>query len=80
MYPLKFKPIYKKKVWGGRNLTRIFGRSLPDGPIGESWEIAAHQSGTSIIENGPFVGKTLMEVVEIEGERLLGKEAEGVLL
>ena len=43
LYPLKFEPIYKPKVWGGRTLKERFGRRLPGGPderIGESWELA----------------------------------------
>ena len=42
LYPLKFEPIYKEKVWGGRTLESL-GRTLPGGKstlIGESWELA----------------------------------------
>ena len=42
LYPLKFEPIYKAKVWGGRNLEKL-GRRLPGDAstlIGESWEVA----------------------------------------
>ena len=41
IYPYKFEPIYKEKIWGGRNLERLFGRRLPaDVQIGESWDLA----------------------------------------
>ena len=42
LYPLKFEPIYKEKVWGGRGLEKL-GRKLPGSAstrIGESWEVA----------------------------------------
>ena len=39
LYPFTFKPIFKERVWGGRNLERLFQKPLPPGvPIGESWE------------------------------------------
>ena len=37
---LKFKPIYKDKIWGGRKLETILGREILDGNIGESWEVS----------------------------------------
>ncbi|TDX59246.1 type I phosphomannose isomerase catalytic subunit [Orenia marismortui] len=76
MYPLKFKPIYKEKIWGGVALSNNFGRDLPSDSIGESWEIAAHQNGTSIITNGRFAGQTLMEAVKEEGDKVLGSSAK----
>lgn len=72
MYPLKFKPIYFEKIWGGRGLEK-FKKHLPKGNIGESWELSCHKNGLSIVENGIYKGKTLKEVIEIEGEDLLGK-------
>ncbi len=76
MYPLKFEPIYKKKIWGGRGLEEKFNRELPEGLIGESWELAAHKNGESKVVNGALAGKTLMEVVKDKGEDLLGREAK----
>jgi mannose-6-phosphate isomerase len=73
LYPFKFQPIYKERIWGGRNLARLFGRQLPDGrTIGESWELADLAEGTSIVANGPEAGKTLMELTAALGGRLLG--------
>ena len=75
-YPLKLKPIYKEKVWGGRTLEHKLGRELPgasDAQIGESWELVDLASTSasggggdaafSTIENGPLAGKTLHEVL-----------------
>jgi len=85
LYPLRFQPIYKKKVWGGRNLQHL-GRTLPGGEqdlIGESWELAdlseTSPSGggggaeRSAIANGPLAGQTLHQLIEHFGERLLGR-------
>lgn len=72
MEVLKFEPIYKKKIWGGRRLAAEFNRQLPEGKVGESWELAAHKNGNSIVANGKYQGQELMEVVAKEGKNLLG--------
>ena len=74
IYPYKFEPIYKEKIWGGRNLERLFGRRLPDGKkIGESWELADLAEGASVVANGPDVGKGLRELTGRMGTELLGQ-------
>ncbi|MBS3821454.1 MAG: class I mannose-6-phosphate isomerase, partial [Phycisphaerae bacterium] len=67
-------PIYKEKIWGGRNLQRLFDRDLPPQvPIGESWELADLHEGVSIVANGPTEGRTLTDVTAELGETLLGR-------
>ena len=74
IYPLLLEPIYKERIWGGRNLERIFGRRLPAGvAIGESWELADLKEGTSVLGNGPQAGKALTELVAGMGGDLLGQ-------
>lgn len=73
LYPLGFKPIYKETIWGGRDLGIVLNRELPPGRIGESWEIAAHPHGMSIVQNGPLAGRTLEDLVLFYQEDLLGK-------
>lgn len=72
LYPLLFKPVLKDYIWGGRNLADKLGRPLPDGTIAESWEIAGHKDGTTIVENGRFAGKLLTEVHQELGLDLIG--------
>ncbi|GMB01157.1 type I phosphomannose isomerase catalytic subunit [Pelosinus sp. IPA-1] len=74
MYPLKFTPIYKERIWGGNNLGKVFGRQLPGDCIGESWEISDHDSDTSIVINGNLAGKKLNELMVDFKERLMGKK------
>ena len=76
VYPLKFEPIYLEKIWGGRNLQRLFARELPEGQaIGESWELADLAEGVSVVANGPDAGTTLTELTARLGPRLLGGAA-----
>ncbi len=71
LYPLKFQPVYKDYLWGGRNLTKL-GRKLPPGIIAESWEVSTHPDGVSVIANGQFKGKTLTAWLEQFGGAALG--------
>ena len=73
LYPLTFEPIFKERVWGGRNLERLYQKPLPPGvPIGESWEITDRPEGVSVIANGPLRGKDLRWLMENHTEELLG--------
>lgn len=72
MYPIKFKSLYYDKVWGGRDF-ESFRSDLPDGEIGESWDIACHNNGTGIVENGEFKGMSFDELIKTHGTELLGK-------
>ena len=73
LYPMLFTPVLKDYIWGGRNLATKLGRALPaEGVIAESWEIAAHEDGTSTVENGPYAGWPLTQVHAELGLDLLG--------
>lgn len=73
MYPLKFENLYYDKVWGGRGF-ELFRNNLPKGSIGESWDVACHKNGTSIIANGKFKGISLDKLIETEGTALVGSK------
>jgi len=73
LYPLKFTPIYKEKIWGGQKLHTILNKDIPtDKKIGESWEISAVENNISIVENGFLQGNDLQELAEIYMGDLLG--------
>jgi mannose-6-phosphate isomerase len=71
-YPLLFTPVFKDYIWGGRNLETKLGRQIPDGIIAESWEIAGHEAGTSVVANGRFAGQPLTAVHAELGLDLIG--------
>lgn len=71
MYPLKFENLYYEKIWGGRDL-KIFRDNLPEGSIGESWDIACHPHGTGKVINGEFKGMAFDKLIEIKGDEVLG--------
>ncbi|NSW92361.1 MAG: class I mannose-6-phosphate isomerase [Firmicutes bacterium] len=72
LYPLKFKPVYKDYLWGGRNLEKL-GKVLPKGIVAESWEVSCHPDGESIIANGEFQGMPLSEYINKFQYKAMGK-------
>ena len=73
LYPFTFHPISKERVWGGREMERLFGKKLPAGRlIGESWEISDRPNDESVIANGKFAGKNLHWLMENFPRELLG--------
>ena len=72
MYPLKFYPIYKERIWGGTALAQRLGRELSSDKVGESWDVACHPNGTSVIANGPWIGRSLDQIAKHYGRQLLG--------
>lgn len=75
MYPIKFENLYYERIWGGKHLEK-FRNNVPEGKIGESWDIACHKNGTGKVENGELNGKTFDEIIEIYGEKLIGKAVD----
>lgn len=71
LYPLKFSTIYIDKPWGGRTLEKFKG-AIPDGLIGETWDVSAQSQGVSQVTNGPFAGQGLDEVTARLGRAMLG--------
>jgi len=61
VYPVKFAPIPMERIWGGQRLKSQFGVSSSS-PVGEYWVLSGHPSGTSVVTNGRFAGKTLVEL------------------
>lgn len=82
LYPLKFKPRFVEKIWGGRKLESSLGKTIPAGvQIGESWELFDFPPGvvdkskewvSAVVANGPLAGKTLHSIVTEFGGDLLG--------
>jgi len=73
VYPLKFRPIYKQRIWGGQKLREYFGKDIPKGErIGESWELADLPEDKSVIANGKLAGQTLGSVIERYPKEITG--------
>lgn len=74
LYPLKFKTIFKEKIWGGNKLNTLMG--LHDAPehCGEAWMLSGVEGSPSIASNGFLTGNELNEILEIYMYDLVGEE------
>ncbi len=74
LYPIKFHPILKEKIWGGDKLKTILNKSSETKNVGESWEISTVGDDISIVCNGELTGKTLKDLIIEYKDELLGKK------
>ncbi len=72
LYPFIFRPIFKDRIWGGRELERLYTKKIPAGNIGEAWEISDRPGDASVIANGKFAGKDLRWLMENHAAEILG--------
>ena len=73
LYPFVFQPRFKERVWGGRELARLYAKDIPAAnPIGEAWEISDRPGDASVIANGPLAGKDLRWLMEHHATEILG--------
>lgn len=72
LYPIKFLPILKDKIWGGQKLKTILNKQSDLPNIGESWEISDVEGDTSIVSNGSLKGQSLKQLLETYKSGLIG--------
>ncbi|MDR1667506.1 MAG: class I mannose-6-phosphate isomerase [Bacteroidales bacterium] len=72
LYPLKFIPILKERIWGGTWLQRLPGKGSRSKHIGESWELSGVTGDVSVVANGFLKGNDLNELVEVYMGDLVG--------
>ncbi len=68
--PLKFRPHFKEKIWGGQKIRTVLGKdfgSLPN--CGETWELSGVPGTISVVESGPLAGRDLVSLLaEFKGQ------------
>ena len=64
LYPLKFTPLFKYRIWGGSKLKTVLNKEYTEENIGESWEISDVSGDATRVENGFLKGKTLKEITK----------------
>ena len=74
LYPLKFQPILKDKIWGGNKLKSIFNKAAESDKLGESWELSGYENDESVITNGFLAGNNIAELIEIYMGELVGEK------
>lgn len=75
LYPLKFEPILKDKIWGGTRLRTMLYKEISDANCcGESWEVSGLVGDESMIINGFLAENNLNELLEIYMTELVGEK------
>jgi mannose-6-phosphate isomerase len=75
LYPLKFKPIFKDKIWGGHKVKNLFGQDFsPLSNCGESWVLSAYGEDISVVSNGFLAGNDINDLVEVYMGDLVGEK------
>ncbi len=74
LYPLRFEPVLKEKIWGGSALVAKYGKN-GEGlrNVGESWEISAVAGNLSVVTNGFLAGNNIEEIIEVYMGDLTGE-------
>ena len=78
LYPLKFKPRVKERIWGGQAILKKKGKAASrlakDKLYGESWDLSSVKGDVSVVSNGFLKGNSLEEVIEVYMGELVGEE------
>lgn len=75
LYPLKFKTIFKEKIWGGDKIKTYLKKDFsPLDNCGETWELSALQGELSIVENGFLAENSIQDLIEIYMGDLVGEK------
>ena len=74
MYPLRFEPLFRRYIWGGRRLAEVLDKPIGDQSAAESWEVVDHQDDQSIVRFGDLAGKSLRDLIAGHGVDLIGDD------
>ncbi len=74
LYPLKFKPILKDKIWGGNKLSKLLNKNTNSEKCGESWELSGVQENLSVVSEGFLAGNNIQELTEVFMGDLVGEK------
>jgi len=75
LYPLKFKTIFKDKIWGGNKIKTYLGKDFsPLRNCGETWEISGVKGDVSVVENGELKGESLSTLLKEYKADLAGQK------
>ena len=78
LYPIKFKPRVKERIWGGKAILerkgKAVGRLAKDKLYGESWDLSSVKGDVSVVANGMLKGNNLEEIIEVYMGELVGEQ------
>lgn len=69
-----FEPIFKRAIWGGSRIKTLKDVDIPEGNIGESWELSSIKGSESKVLEGPDRGLSLSGLIQKYGAALMGEK------
>src|SRR3954466_4225588 len=76
--PLRFEPILRRLIWGGRRLGTVLHKAIGEGnDYAESWELSDYRDAVSVVCEGELTGTSLRELVRRRGLELMGPTLAG---
>ena len=73
LYPLKFHPVFKEKIWGGSKIKQVLGKNDVPANCGESWEISGVGGNVSLVKEGALKDKSLTQLIDTFKADLVGE-------
>jgi mannose-6-phosphate isomerase len=75
LYPMKFKPLFLEKIWGGQKIRTVLGLDVGDLPnCGEAWVLSGVDGNQTLVSEGFLEGNELNELIEIYMGDLVGDQ------
>ncbi|MDR2907174.1 MAG: class I mannose-6-phosphate isomerase [Bacteroidales bacterium] len=74
LYPLKFVPILKDKLWGGSKMAQLHIADDATDETGEAWILSGVDGDETVVANGFLADNTINELIEIYMEELVGEK------
>ena len=73
LYPLKFKPVFDDRMWGGEKIRTRLGLDFsPLERCAEAWILSGYAGKQTTVSNGFLAGNEINELVEIYMDELVG--------
>jgi mannose-6-phosphate isomerase len=75
LYPLKFKPVFDDRIWGGDKIRTVMGLDFaPHDRCAEAWVLSGYEGRQSVVSNGFLAGNELNELLEVYMDDLVGEQ------
>lgn len=73
LYPLKFKPVFDDRVWGGDKIRTHLGLDFaPMDRCAEAWILSGYEGKQTTVSNGFLAGNEINDLVEVYMDDLVG--------
>lgn len=73
LYPLKFKPVFDDRIWGGEKIKTRLGLDFsPLTRCAEAWVLSGYEGKQTVVSNGFLEGNEINELIEVYMDDLVG--------